>query len=278
MKTMKNTVLCLSLIATFASSAILANHGRPTPFPPQPAPNNNERIVLQFNDQHFQGRDQTIFLKREIKSQYPRMNLQQKELLFVRVVGKSKHGHGTATLSVGQTLSSPYTLDGNPGDFASNAQYTYNPVRIQNPAASSQGAWQLKLKGNIKIKRIALMLIDTYSDPFQEVGQIFATQAYHTTQVIDANASKIKQIKISGQSGSLSVAIVEVVFGNGNVRRLTELEGTLHAGEEKEMTLQAPQGRNIDKIIITAAPLNGASRFGQLKVFVAETDDFGFIY
>jgi hypothetical protein len=119
----------------------------------------NKRIVIEMGQggQHYRGQ-QTLPLKRMIKAQYPNIRLQKFEILRVRVVGKSKRGNGTAELSVGQQTSYPVYLNGNGQDFQVNAPYTWDRQVIQNPKNNSNGPWQIKLQGNIKIKRVVVIL------------------------------------------------------------------------------------------------------------------------
>jgi hypothetical protein len=119
----------------------------------------NKKIVIEMGrgGEHFRGQ-QTLPLKRMIMDQHPNIRLERFELLRVKVVGKSKQGNGTATLNVGQRQSYPIYLNGNRQDFHVNAPYTWDRQVIQNPKNNSRGAWQIKLQGNIKVKRIVAVL------------------------------------------------------------------------------------------------------------------------
>lgn len=119
----------------------------------------DKRVVIEMGQggEHYRGA-QTLPLKRLIKAQHPNINLDRFELLRVRVVGKSKAGNGTASLSVGHQTSHPVYLNGNRQDFNVNAPYTWDQHVIQNPKNNSNGTWQINLQGNIKIKRIVAVL------------------------------------------------------------------------------------------------------------------------
>ncbi len=119
----------------------------------------NKKIVLEMGQggEHYRGA-QSLPLKRMIKAQHPNIRLENFELLRVRVVGKSKNGNGTASLSVGPRTSYPVYLNGNRQDFHVNAPYTFDRHVIQNPKNNSNGPWKINLQGNIKIKRIVAVL------------------------------------------------------------------------------------------------------------------------
>lgn len=115
-----------------------------------------DRIQLHL-DQHLRGQ-QTIALKRELRYQHPGLNLRNLKLKAVRLVAKSARGMGEATLSVGQNQSYPVTIGGHPQDFHVNAPYTFQRVRIQNPSYDSMGRWQIHTRGNIKVKKVVLIV------------------------------------------------------------------------------------------------------------------------
>lgn len=137
----------VSVLAMVASVAAMAQprHGQM-----------NERIQLQLN-QTLRGQ-QTIALKRELKFQYPGINVRQLELKAVRLVAKSARGMGEATLQVGQNQSYPVTVGGSPGQFQSNANHTFDKIKIQNPSYGSQGKWQIHTRGMIKVKKVVLIV------------------------------------------------------------------------------------------------------------------------
>ena len=115
----------------------------------------NDKIVINMGDAHYRGQN-TLKLKQLVKDMYPGMNLRRLDLESVKIVAKSKHGQGTATLRVGQDYSAPVVLDGFPSDFHNSAPFTYDRELIYSPSFSGGGAWQLLLRGNIKVKKIVL--------------------------------------------------------------------------------------------------------------------------
>ncbi len=116
----------------------------------------NQRIQLHLG-QHYRGQN-VIKLKQELRYQQPGMDIRNLELVAVRVVAKSKKGRGQATLLVGQSASYPETIGGNPLEFHVNAGYTFDKMRINNPGYDSLGKWQIELRGNIKVKKVVLIV------------------------------------------------------------------------------------------------------------------------
>lgn len=113
-----------------------------------------QRIQIRVNQQ-FRGQN-VLKLKQLLKQQgvMPK-NMQ---LVAVKLIAKSKQGRGKATLVVGQEQSYAQTIYGNPYDFHDDSQYTYEKMNLTNPSYDSQGKWQIKLQGNIKVKRVVLIV------------------------------------------------------------------------------------------------------------------------
>ena len=120
------------------------------------------RLVLEFNDLHFKGGRRgaanILKLKKEIKNQYPGIQLRNADLIRVRLVAKSKHGQGTAALHVGRHSTYEERIYGSSRDFHNRDSYTYDKIKINNPSYNSEGQWQLHFRGNIKIKQVAVVV------------------------------------------------------------------------------------------------------------------------
>jgi hypothetical protein len=150
MKNIKLWVTAVALLATSLSvHARRGGHDRGF--------GERKRVVLEMYDQKFRGNN-IIALKREIKDQYPRMKLRKFSLKAVNLVAKTRRGHGTATLLVGQQASRSKTVAGSRHEFHSNRPYTYDRVRLRNPSNSSQGRWQIELQGAFKVKKVVVVL------------------------------------------------------------------------------------------------------------------------
>jgi len=147
-----------------------------------------ERIQLHLQ-QHLQGQN-TIQLKKEIKLQYPHINIQELEVQAVRVVAKSKAGRGEVVLISGQSASYPQTVGGNPRDFDFGGPDSFDKILIQNPARvmSHSGILQLELKGNIKLKKVVVI---TKAQMQREQNIMINTYGQHLQ---GANTLKLKQM------------------------------------------------------------------------------------
>lgn len=120
-----------------------------------------ERFVLNFGDGHYRahrGQYSTLFLKREMIRQYPRLNIVDYRLKKVVVMAKTKHGRGRVQLRVGPEITHPYRVGGHPGQFHRHHPGTFDRVRIRNPFADSWGPWQLRLQGNFKVRKVVLIM------------------------------------------------------------------------------------------------------------------------
>lgn len=118
------------------------------------------RIVtlnVPMHGTHLRGQN-TIALKRLVKQENPSLNLRDLELLSVSVLAKSKQGRGEVSLVVGHDVSYPEIIPGSPAMFRSMSPRSFSPVSLHNDLRSSQGKWQLDLRGNIKIQSIMLHL------------------------------------------------------------------------------------------------------------------------
>jgi len=91
-------------------------------------------------------------------NQYGQIGLQYKQLARVVVFAKSKFGRGQMQLLVGNSISYPQTIYGNPQDYHYQGGYYRYVFHNPNFDGFSQGVWQLRLRGNIKIERIAVVV------------------------------------------------------------------------------------------------------------------------
>lgn len=73
-------------------------------------------IKLNYFGEQFRGKT-TLKLKRKIKEEIG-LNLSNKQIVSVVVVGKSNRGRGSVKLRVGQAVTTPKTISGRPGNFA----------------------------------------------------------------------------------------------------------------------------------------------------------------
>lgn len=110
----------------------------------------------------------TFKLKQLIKQNNPRVDLEQADIVSVTLMAKSKFGNGQASLKVGQSITYPTTIPGNPREFNVTASRSFTPVQLFNNTGGSQGVWQVELQGNIKVDYIVVTYkeYDPYGNSF----------------------------------------------------------------------------------------------------------------
>lgn len=126
-----------------------------------------ERIVLDFDDSYYhatKGETATLFLKRELRQQYPGLRFRESDLRKVVLIAKSKKGRGKAHLRVGQNRSRSVRVDGRPNQFHDNRRHSFDRIKLHNPSHNSSGPWQIKLNGNFVVRKVVLIL-DNYDYP-----------------------------------------------------------------------------------------------------------------
>jgi len=146
---MKSMTLKALTLAGFALSSTLALADEPA-----------ERFVLDLNGREYnsqQGED-TIPLKAMIRQKYGDQDLEDADLVRVAVVAKSQFGRAQLSLLVGTDLSRPEIIQGSPQEYARPGGFAR--YLFASPGRESAGVWQLKLQGNVKIERIAVVVRD----------------------------------------------------------------------------------------------------------------------
>lgn len=240
-----------------------------------------QRIVLDFADTIVQG-ENTLMLKKEIQAQHPALKLNRYSLEKVRLVAKSKMGKGQAKLQVGSESTFIYDVDGSPESFASSNPASFFTIDFNRPGYDSQGVWQIHLKGNIKIKRVVLLLSESSSTPwpdqndddwgsdhgalsFNSIDSLYVDR-FETTERISIRERGVKAIRLSSERGTIRVVEAVVSFADGGKVNLFELEGTLFEGDEKVMRFTSV--RDVLGITLTTISRTG-SRLGKLDVAIA---------
>ena len=119
--------------------------------------NPSEKITIPLNGVHMKsGQGNDTLALRQMLQQHQGIATQEYELIAVTLVAKSKQGGGKAQLNVGQSSSPQQTIAGAPNQFQSSG--AYHKMEFDNPKGNSNGAWQIKLKGNIKVQRVVLTI------------------------------------------------------------------------------------------------------------------------
>lgn len=116
-------------------------------------------VTLDFDDAHIKGKN-VIFLKKALKDQYPNLNFKNQKLKQIVVLGKSKRGKGKIQMRVGNWTSNTEIIDGNTHDFNKRYNDSFNYISLDNNHEYSDGKWQLLTKGNLKIRKIILVMED----------------------------------------------------------------------------------------------------------------------
>ncbi len=116
------------------------------------------RLVIDYDQLHVRGRNMVLPLRRHIRERFPDIDLGDYDLARVKLVAKSRKGRGRGRLLVGSWDSHGQRIGGQPRDFHKKGRSTYDKMVFHNEADSSRGRWQLRLDGNIKIKRVVVKL------------------------------------------------------------------------------------------------------------------------
>ena len=209
---------------------------------------------VQFYDQNYRGQS-TLFLKREIRQQFPGINLRRADLLRVRLIAKSRRGRGTAALKVGYDVTYPQTVSGNPYDFNDPAPYTFDRVPFDNPSWDSTGVWQIKLRGNFIVRKVVVIVelvgSSTGPGPFPNPGPGPYNPGYQWQYLTTFNpptfsyqtitiplSTVVKTLKIQSNRGNSKVTNVTITLRNGQQRRLSDLEGHFKDSDSKQANIR----------------------------------------
>jgi hypothetical protein len=114
-------------------------------------------LTLDMHGQELKGFE-TVKLKQMIKQQNPRVDLSRAEVESVIVMAKSQLGMGQVSLKVGGNVSQSEQVNGNPFEYNSSRDFTFDKITLFNPSYSSTGAWQLLFQGKIKVQKIVVKL------------------------------------------------------------------------------------------------------------------------
>ncbi len=225
-KTLKSLAIALLAIGTTATVSTVSHAQRG---------GDTERYVLDYDDVNLRG-ENTLALKRKLQRQHG-ISADRLQLQRVRLVAKSRHGQGEAKLVVGQNSTRWQTLDGTPSEFRSNRPATYDREIFQNPSRRSDGRWQIKLQGNIKVKRVVLVVkkpnrakkftIDYYGDHLQGENTLFLKRALRDQHGITPADYKLIRVKLVAKSkhGAAQASL----FANGSSTAFKTIDGNPRA-------------------------------------------------
>lgn len=234
-----------------------------------------ERVVLEMYDAHYRGRGQIIPLKRTLKNQYPGFRLNQYNLLKVRLVAKSKHGRGSATLLTAHQEQQRGNIDGYPRDFHRQGNY-YRTV-LRNQDVGMQGPWQLRLDGNIKVGRIVMVLERKWQRPRPRPRPPRGGQStyicehrpdpFKTDKKFCQTNKRASGIQLEISKTDVDISFVEVTFGNGQTVRLHRLAGGHYEGSRPMAYFN---GMRKVKSIRIGASSPGLFRKSKIRVYLLQ--------
>jgi len=115
-----------------------------------------QRYVLNLNDAEFSGRS-VIPLKQLLKRQHG-IRVERFDLEQVSMMAKSKHGRATGALKVGNFRSGEQRIHGDPRSYRNDSPFTFDRLSFFNNARRDRGEWQIVLEGNVKVRRIVVVL------------------------------------------------------------------------------------------------------------------------
>ncbi len=244
----------------------------------------DQRLDLEFRDQVFQG-ENTLMLKKEIQAQFPELKLARYTLEKVRLVAKSKMGKGQARLQVGQEVTFDYPVAGSPAMFDSIHPSSYQAIDFNRPGFDAEGVWQIHLKGNIRVKKVMLLLSektdsswpdadddwgnDHGSDHgvlnFESVDTLFVDR-FETSERVSIRENDVKAIRLTSMRGTIRIIEAVATFVDGTRMSLLELEGSLFEGDSK--TMRFAGRKDLLGLTLTTISRTG-SRLGKLDIAVA---------
>lgn len=138
-----------------------------------------EKFVLDFDDSRIEGRrgaPTPLFLKKELRRQYPGIDVTELQLHEVIVVAKSRKGRGEVQLKVGPESSSLYRIEGHPRQSYRSDSHSFSRVSIINPFPQSWGPWQLLVSGNVTVRKVIVVVEDRPRPQYKEREKRYSLQ------------------------------------------------------------------------------------------------------
>lgn len=133
--------LCLSLMLT---TLALSAFGR-----------NITQTINMYDDEFFKG--DVIKLKQLLKDEHPGLRLNKMKIKKIDLVAKSRRGRGKVKFIIGD-FTEIIPVYGTPRSFDNPNRRTFDHVTVRIPNFVNQGTWQIKVKGNLIVRRINITL------------------------------------------------------------------------------------------------------------------------
>ena len=231
-----------------------------------------ERLVVRMGDAHYRGQGNVIYLKRELKKEYPRLNLRNMKLESVRLVAKTKRGRGSAELVVDGREKDRSRVSGYPEDFHSSRPRTFDRVNLSN-YGRSKGTWQIHLHGNFKVRKVVVFVKEKrgWDDGghgrmrYKDVGeQRFDKWAYES-ETYYVNQRGVEEISLTGNTNPVRVQRVVAKMRNGSRKTLYALTGHYSKGEVKTAFID---GRYVQSVEVEAVSTKVSGSRGKLRMEV----------
>lgn len=245
-----------------------------------------QKVEIAFGDQHLQG-ENTLFLKQELKAQFPGIKLNRLRLERVRLVAKSKQGQGLAKLQVGSESTFAYTVGGSPSSFLSTLPASFDRIDINRPGYDSEGVWQVHLKGNIIVRKVVMFFEEDAHAPipdhgsddwgsddwgsnqgslkFSSVDSVYVDR-FESSERVAIRERDVKAIRLSSERGTIRVVEAVATFADGTTQNLFELEGTFFEGDDK--TIRFVGRKDVLALRLTTIA-RSSGRLGKLDIAVA---------
>lgn len=213
---------------------------------------------IELRDEEYQGRGEIIYLKKELLTKYPRLDLKNMNLQSVCLVAKSKFGRGTAELMVGQSSQDRKNIDGTPQGFDNVRERTFDEVMLNNYSRFDDVPWQIHLMGNVKIRKIVVHAVREPSGGgwrmnYKDVDGGKFDKLIYSRKTVMINQTGVEELSLVGLNKGLDIRSVIATFNNGEKKLLMELEGRLHAGQSKTAILA---GRGVASIEVEATSID----------------------
>ncbi len=240
-----------------------------------------QRIILRFNDLHLRGTN-VLHLKQEIRHQHPGLRMRGMRVTQVNLVAKSKHGRGQARLIVDGYETYSEIVNGNPYDFHNMDPFTFDKIGFRNPNPSrmGRGPLQIKLQGNIIVRKVVLKVMRGGMGPgpgprprpimsFETIGSEKFSKFTDERRSFSVNRSHVMALKLIGSRSDVFVSRAIVVLDDGTHRPILDFEGRIDRGEQRVFNLGSgrfPVG--VRRVVITATSTDPIGSRGQLSLEV----------
>ena len=221
-----------------------------------------DRLPIEMNDFVYRGQN-SFNIKDLIRERYGRIRLRNTRLKRLRLIIKSRRGHGSAQLYLGGHLVQEQNIPGvsNISQWNSSNYYTYHILDFDLRGPTPFGPWILQVNGRVRIKRFVAIIggnrgshhppratppqnpQNRYNFSLGEfkISKIFFGDTLHR---ISVDKSFVEQINVFCKSKRFDVFSFKVFFRNGTWISLPELAGSYRKGQSRSGYLPAPYNRS----------------------------------